>query len=97
MPAAQLKESAATDAAPPDSLTPEQQALWLAHRDWEAAHNIAQDIPSADGSWLHALLHLIEGDTANAHYWYARAGRTARGLKDIADEWDRLARHLCGG
>lgn len=96
MTAARLKHSAATDSTPPAGLTPEQRALWLARNDWEAAHQIAQDIHTPDGSWLHALLHLIEGDTGNAHYWYARAGRPAKGLKDIDAEWDRLAAHLCG-
>lgn len=95
MTAAQFKQSAATGTAPPDGLSPELRALWLARNDWHAAHNIAQDIHTPDGSWIHALLHLIEGDTANAHYWYARAGRPACGLKEIDAEWDRLAAHLC--
>ena len=43
--------------------------------DWDRAHAIAQDDASAMGSWLHALLHRIEGDAANAGYWYRRAGR----------------------
>lgn len=41
--------------------------------DWEAAHRTAQrheGRPLAD--WLHATLHKIEGDAANARYWYAR-------------------------
>jgi hypothetical protein len=96
MTAAQLKQSAASDAAPAPALSAGQRALWLARRDWEAAHNIAQDLHTAEGSWIHALLHLIEGDTGNAHYWFARAGRPARGLKDIDAEWDRIALHLCG-
>lgn len=43
--------------------------------DWEAAHEIAQADPSPDAAWLHAHLHRVEGDRANAAYWYARAGR----------------------
>src|SRR5688572_24799040 len=77
MTAAELRHSAATDSAPPAGLSPELQALWLAKKErWEDAHNIAQEIHTPDGSWIHALLHLIEGDTGNAAYWYARAGRT---------------------
>lgn len=40
---------------------------------WTEAHTIAQrheGDPTAD--WLHAVLHKIEGDAANARYWYAR-------------------------
>ncbi len=97
MTAAELRQSAATDSAPPADLSPELHALWLIKKDrWEEAHNIAQDIHTRDGSWIHALLHLIEGDTGNADYWYARAGRETRGMKDIDAEWDRIAAHLCG-
>ena len=45
--------------------------------DWETAHAIAQrheGDPAAD--WLHAVLHKIEGDTANARYWYRRTTHT---------------------
>ena len=30
---------------------------------------------SAEGSWLHAIVHLLEGDVGNARYWFAQAGR----------------------
>ena len=97
MTAAELKRSVATDSAPPGGLSPELKALWLAKKDrWEEAHNIAQDIHTPDGSWIHALLHLIEGDTGNAGYWYARAGRATRSISEIDAEWDRIAAHLCG-
>ncbi len=43
--------------------------------DWDGAHGIAQDDAKALGAWVHALLHRIEGDPANARYWYGRAGR----------------------
>ena len=97
MTAEALKQSALADPAPPAGLTPELHALWLVKKDrWEEAHNIAQDIHTRDGSWIHALLHLIEGDTGNAGYWFARASRPACGVHDIDDEWDRIAAHLCG-
>ena len=61
----------------PDELWPETlKALWYdGNGDWEAAHNIAQDITSLDGNWIHAYLHRKEGDKWNAGYWYRRADR----------------------
>lgn len=43
--------------------------------DWDGAHAIVQDDPSADAAWIHAHLHRIEGDLGNAAYWYRRADR----------------------
>lgn len=63
------------DEAPP-SLTPMQRAVWHGLRgDWEAAHELAQAQDDAEGAWVHAWLHRIEGDLGNADYWYRRAGR----------------------
>ena len=61
----------------PSSEWPEAlRALWYdAKGDWEASHNIAQDIHSAMGSWIHAYLHRKEGDKWNAGYWYRQAGK----------------------
>ncbi len=47
----------------------------LAAGDWDGAHDLVQDDPSAQAAWLHAHLHRLEGDPDNAAYWYARAGR----------------------
>ena len=46
--------------------------------NWEKAHNIAQDIETNDGSWIHAYLHRVEGDLGNAAYWYRRAGKSVK-------------------
>jgi hypothetical protein len=44
--------------------------------DWRAAHEIVQvDEDSALACWAHGIVHLMEGDAANARYWYRRAGR----------------------
>lgn len=60
---------------PPD-LSPALQAIWQAQAgNWEAAHNIAQDIQDTNGSWIHANLHREEGDEFNAGYWYKLAGK----------------------
>jgi len=51
-------------------------ALWHdAKGDWNASHDIAQDLPSELGCWIHAYLHRKEGDKFNANYWYTRANR----------------------
>jgi hypothetical protein len=76
---------------PPDA-PPLLRALWFdAVGDWERAHALAQDVHTADGSWVHAYLHRKEGDADNAAYWYRRAGRTVEhGALD--DEWRALAK-----
>lgn len=51
-------------------------ASWCEARgEWERAHELAQRAGSREGDWVHAYLHRVEGDEANAGYWYARAGR----------------------
>ena len=61
-------------------LPPLLQAIRLGLRgEWEPAHGIAQTMEDdADGAWVHAWLHRIEGDLGNADYWYRRARRTPR-------------------
>ena len=81
---AQLKASAQADSQPPRGLSHEAQSLWfIKNGDWESAHNIAQDIETPIGSWLHALLHLIEGDLGNARYWFVEAGRRGIGVESF--------------
>ncbi|MDG1573142.1 hypothetical protein OZ410_12500 [Robiginitalea sp. M366] len=61
--------------SPDPSLSPALKALWFDGKgDWEASHNIAQDMPGVAGSRIHAYLHRKEGDRWNAGYWYDRAG-----------------------
>lgn len=63
--------------APKDDLL---QAVKLALTGkWDAAHEIVQRY-EGDGtaSWIHAVLHKIEGDLGNARYWYRRANRMDR-------------------
>ncbi len=51
-------------------------SLWYdAKGNWEASHDIAQEMHNTMGSWIHAYLHRREGDEFNAGYWYRQAGR----------------------
>jgi hypothetical protein len=80
--------------APPAGLGAPLEALWHdARGDWDAAHGVAQDIKSADGSWIHAYLHRKEGDAANAAYWYVRAGQPVASTS-LEAEWTAIATAL---
>ncbi|MDX2071066.1 MAG: hypothetical protein SFV55_21735 [Haliscomenobacter sp.] len=75
---------------PPDFSNPLLLALWHEGRgDWDASHNIAQDVHSKEGSWVHAYLHRKEGDIWNADYWYNRAGRK-RPSYGLEQEWREM-------
>jgi hypothetical protein len=51
--------------------------------EWDAAHQLVQRHEAdATASWIHAVLHKLEGDLGNARYWYRRADR----LDHVADE-----------
>jgi hypothetical protein len=62
---------------------------------WEPAHEIVQGDDSALAAWLHGIVHTIEGDLANARYWYRRAGRDFPGAgavkREIAEARQALA------
>ena len=69
-------------------------SLWYDKQgNWNKAHNIAQDIPDTEGSWIHAYLHREEGDTWNANYWYSRAGRKMPDVS-LSEEWESLVRYF---
>jgi hypothetical protein len=70
------------------------RALWHdARGDWAAAHSVAQEVHSDEGSWVHAYLHRKEGDQSNAAYWYRRAGKPmASG--PLEAEWKAIASAL---
>jgi hypothetical protein len=77
--------------APPDAATPMLRAVWHGlHGEWDAAHELAQAQDDAEGAWVHAWLHRIEGDLGNADYWYRRANRPPR-RDDTRDEGLEIA------
>lgn len=60
--------------------------------DWDGAHKIVQgDELDPLYCWLHACLHKIEGDNANAHYWYARTDRRFEDYADSSAELGAIA------
>ena len=70
------------------------RALWWdARGDWKRAHEVAQEIETEDGAWVHAYLHRREGDAVNAGYWYRRAGRP-EATGDLRAEWERMVQEL---
>ena len=55
--------------------------------DWQASHQIVQqDEVDATACWIHAVLHKLEGDGANARYWYRRAGQSFEAYADAQAE-----------
>jgi hypothetical protein len=84
-----------SDATPPRELDLALQALWWAGKgDWDRAHGCAQQRegePRCD--WVHAYLHRVECDLANAGYWYRRAGKPVATVPP-QDEWSAIAAQL---
>ncbi len=80
--------------APPEGIARALQALWHeAKGDWHKAHKLAQAQDDKTGAWVHAYLHRVEGDTANAGGWYRRAGKPASSTP-LNEEWEEIASAL---
>jgi hypothetical protein len=58
----------------------------LAAGDWQRAHEIVQEQKSVMGSWLHGIVHTLEGDLDNARYWYRQARREFPGPAAVSQE-----------
>lgn len=87
-------ERSLAEAKPPGGLSTALAGLWWAGKDdWDRAHATVMNDASADGAWVHAYLHRVEGDVDNARYWYRQADREpAQG--DLAAEWSSIAAAL---
>src|SRR6185436_1891592 len=65
--------------------------------DWQAAHLIAQKYEDDDvAGWIHAVVHRMEGDLANAGYWYRRVRRPMRENVGTAQELREIQVLLAG-
>ncbi|MGJ8653382.1 MAG: hypothetical protein ACSHX8_08925 [Opitutaceae bacterium] len=70
------------------------QALEAEQRgDWANAHELVQGLVTAEAAWVHAYLHRVEGDEANARYWYERAVQPVC-QTSLAAEWNMLYQEL---
>jgi hypothetical protein len=79
---------------PPDGLSVPLTALWLdAKGDWTRSHALVDELETSDGMAVHAYLHRKGGETSNAEYWYARAGRTYH-RPTLQAEWQALVEGL---
>jgi hypothetical protein len=82
------------EADPPDGLSDLLTSLWWDRKgEWDRAHRIAQEIPTVQGSAVHAYLHREEGVLWNADYWYTRAGRERPRIA-LEAEWTLLVREM---
>ena len=88
----------------PEARAPEAAlaGLYLYFSCWEDAHEIAQNVDTADGSYWHAIVHRQEPDAGNSSYWFRRVGRhpifpvlreqaAAIGGVQFGGEWDPFA------
>jgi hypothetical protein len=90
----EFRQSLARSQTPPAGITPLLQALWHdAKGEWDQAHELAQEVETKDGAWVHAYLHRKEGDLDNAGYWYRRASRD-RFNGALDDEWTSIVTAL---
>jgi hypothetical protein len=79
---------------PSSQLSETLTSLWWDKKgDWDTAHSIAQEIPTVQGSAVHAYLHRQEGVLWNADYWYSRAGRKRPDIP-LEQEWQSLVKEM---
>ncbi len=92
---ADFKASLSGAAPAPDLAAPLAALWWAAKGNWDQAHKIAQDEATADGAWVHAYLHRVEGDLGNAGYWYRQAHKPVA-TGSLETEWEQIASALLG-
>lgn len=60
----------------PAARAPEEAlcGLWLYFSCLDECHRLAQQLPSKEGSYWHAIMHRQEPDPDNSAYWFRRVG-----------------------
>lgn len=76
--------------------TPLAALWWDAKGNWAKAHALVDELETRDGMAVHAYLHRKDGQTANADYWYQRAGRGCYRTA-LEAEWRTLVEALLPG
>jgi hypothetical protein len=85
------------DHLPPERSSELLKALWYdAKGNWNRAHEVAQEVNTEDGAWVHAYLHRKEGDASNAAYWYYRAHQKLPAVS-LETEWETIVKSLMNG
>ena len=64
---------------------------YLRKNEWDKAHAIVMGMRDKLAFRIHGLVHRIEGDLANARYWYDRAAVPFGKSKSAASEIDEIA------
>ncbi|MBV9986417.1 MAG: hypothetical protein JO301_01985 [Chitinophagaceae bacterium] len=78
----------------PPALSVHLLALWYdARGDWNAAHDLIDDMDGQKAAWIHAYLHRKEGDAGNARYWYNRADKPVCKLP-LEKEWEEIVKAM---
>lgn len=83
------------DSHPPAEISSYLIALWHEKQgNWKTAHELVQEINTANAAWVHAYLHRKEGDEGNARYWYQNASKPFPTGLSLDEEWESLVQSL---
>ncbi len=66
----ELRPEVVLPKATPNTRAAVMAGLWLYVDDLDASHRISQDLSTAEGSFLHAIMHRREPDAWNSKYWF---------------------------
>ncbi len=79
---------------PSPDLSGALEALWhQAKGDWKKAHQLVRADGDADGKWVHAYLHRVQGNEPHAGKLYRHAERSAPSVP-LEQEWEEIVSTL---